>query len=118
MRLLTPPTPQSGDIICFQVATIAPAVAEAGVVAEVGASTPDHEPLLQIPQFFEHVKNRVVVHLHKLPPPQNSHGPGVREKERAVEISMDKRWSYDQVQYYYNRIYSIIILPIYSIIIK
>ena len=57
---------------------------------------PEHEPLLQIPQFFEHVKNRVVVHVHRLPP-QHSHGQGVREKERAMEITMDKRWTYDQV---------------------
>ena len=54
------------------------------------------EQLATIPQFFEHVKNRVIVRVHKLPP-QQVHGQGVREKERAVHIPMDKRWSYDQV---------------------
>ena len=41
-------------------------------------------------------KNRVVVHVHKLPP-QHSHGQGVREKERAMQVAMDKRWTYEQV---------------------
>jgi len=42
------------------------------------------------------VKNRVVVHVHKLPP-QHQHAQGVREKERALQLTMDKRWTYDQV---------------------
>ena len=57
-----------------------------GVVVEVA----EKAPLLTIQSFFDHVKNRVVVHVHKLPPPQH-HGQGVREKERALQISMDKR---------------------------
>ena len=36
----------------------------------------------------------MVVHLHKLPP---QHAQGVREKERALQLTMDKRWTYDQV---------------------
>jgi ubiquitin carboxyl-terminal hydrolase 7 len=34
--------------------------------------------------------------VHKLPPQQH-HGQGVREKERAMQITLDKRMSYDQV---------------------
>mmetsp|Transcript_31351 Transcript_31351/g.95869 ORF Transcript_31351/g.95869 Transcript_31351/m.95869 type:complete len:1166 (-) Transcript_31351:845-4342(-) len=89
---------QSGDIIVFQCApTISPASADTTMLPASGTGdVTEHEPLLQIPQFFEHVKNRVVVHVHRLPP-QHNHGQGVREKERAMEITMDKRWSYDQV---------------------
>jgi ubiquitin carboxyl-terminal hydrolase 7 len=111
---------QSGDILCFQVSPPQPAAAAATDVemvpadgspgATVSTGTPivttgsngvvvhesKREPLLTIPSFFEHVKNRVVVHVHKLPPPQ-SHGQGVREKERAMQVAMDKRWTYDQV---------------------
>jgi len=98
---------QSGDIIVFQSPPEVPtATAEALMAVEspVGESPPTlvtaddtlaHEPLLHSPQFFEHVKNRVVVHVHRLPP-QNQQG-GVREKDRAIELTMDKRWSYDQV---------------------
>jgi len=42
------------------------------------------------------VKNRVIVNVHKLPPQQH-HGQGVREKERAMKITLDRRMSYDQV---------------------
>jgi len=90
---------QSGDIIVFQCALPVAAPTSMAVEPAAGAASsdvPEHEPLLQIPQFFEHVKNRVVVHVHRLPP-QHSHGQGVREKERAMEITMDKRWTYDQV---------------------
>ena len=110
---------QSGDIIVFQCAQPAampppPSVApladvemasadgEGGSVSAAAAAAggvileSEREPLLTIPHFFEHVKNRVVVHVHKLPPQQH-HGQGVREKERALQIAMDKRWSYDQV---------------------
>ena len=42
------------------------------------------------------MKNRVVVNLHKLAP-QQQHAQGVREKERAIQVTMDKRMTYDQV---------------------
>lgn len=90
---------QSGDIIVYQCALSAGAAVPTSMAVETSTGATDvleHEPLLDIPQFFEHVKNRVVVHVHRLPP-QHNHGQGVREKERAMEITMDKRWSYDQV---------------------
>lgn len=100
---------QSGDIIVFQslplpdVALTAEAlmfvespVGEESAPVVTADDSFAHEPLLRIPQFFEHVKNRVVVHVHRLPP-QQMHGQGVREKDRAIELTMDKRWSYDQV---------------------
>jgi len=106
---------QSGDILVFQHArpmvlppppTIAStAIADVDMeVAVDGMDKPttnlvlesERDPLLTIPAFFEHVKNRVVVHVHKLPPQQH-HGQGVRQKERAIQIAMDKRWTYDQV---------------------
>ena len=56
-----------------------------------------HEPLLRIPQFFTFVKNRVTVYAHRLPP-QHPHGQGgVREKDPAHELTMDKTWTYEQV---------------------
>jgi ubiquitin carboxyl-terminal hydrolase 7 len=90
---------QSGDIVVYQCALSEAAAAPSSMAVEPSTGATDvleHEPLLEIPQFFEHVKNRVVVHVHRLPP-QHNHGQGVREKERAMEITMDKRWSYDQV---------------------
>jgi len=90
---------QSGDIIVFQTTLPAGAVTTTDMVVEPAPDTPgvpEHQPLLGIQHFFEHVKNRVVVHVHRLPP-QGNHGQGVREKERAMEITMDKRWSYSQV---------------------
>ena len=106
---------QSGDILVFQAARPMvppppPTVASTAVadvdMGDAGASAgnpprnmvleSERDPLLTIPTFFEHVKNRVVVHVHKLPPQQH-HGQGVREKERAIQIAMDKRWTYDQV---------------------
>ena len=102
---------QSGDILVFQ--THPPPSSRTTPSADVEmvpadsppaiAGTPagtlqtEHEPLLHIPQFFEHVKNRVVVQAHKLPPPQQHGQVGVREKERCLAIAMDKRWTYDQV---------------------
>lgn len=99
---------QSGDILCFQTHPpphIAPGVpgGDLEMTPADGAARTDavreceREPLLSIPQFFEHVKNRAVVHLHKLPAQQHHGNVGVREKERALQIAMDKRWSYDQV---------------------
>ena len=64
--------------------------------ATAPAEGEEHEPLLKIPAFFERVKNRVVVNIHKLPPQQH-HGQGVREKERAMQLTLDKRMTYDQV---------------------
>jgi ubiquitin carboxyl-terminal hydrolase 7 len=101
---------QSGDIIVFQTLplpqlTKAPLplpapdaeMAEQDPAMAAGASGEiEHEPLIGIQQFFEHVKNRVVVSVHRLPP-QQQHAQGVREKERALQLTMDKRWSYDQV---------------------
>ena len=108
---------QSGDILCFQTDPPQPPPASTADVemvpadgATVATGAPilstgtggvvihesKREPLLTIPTFFEHVKNRVVVHVHKLPP-QHSHGQGVREKERAMQVAMDKRWTYEQV---------------------
>jgi ubiquitin carboxyl-terminal hydrolase 7 len=84
---------QSGDIIVYQTLPLPDIVAPAAG-AEVDGE--DHEPLLKIPAFFERVKNRVVVNVHKLPPQQH-HGQGVREKERAMQITLDKRMTYDQV---------------------
>mmetsp|Transcript_41401 Transcript_41401/g.100498 ORF Transcript_41401/g.100498 Transcript_41401/m.100498 type:complete len:1169 (+) Transcript_41401:70-3576(+) len=92
---------QSGDIIVFQTLPL-PQVSRraqpnAMVTDEiVPTADTEHEPLVDIQQFFEHVKNRVVVHVHKLPP-QHQHAQGVREKERALQLTMDKRWTYDQV---------------------
>ena len=87
---------QSGDIIVFQTLPLPePAAAAAMDVVETTAA-PDHGPLLKIPAFFERVKNRVVVNIHKLPPQQH-HGQGVREKERAMQLTLDKRMSYDHV---------------------
>ena len=43
------------------------------------------------------MKNRVVVHVHKLSPSHSHAEQGVREKERAVQITMDRRWTYDLV---------------------
>ena len=106
---------QSGDIVVYQ-RSLGPAapVAQAtgatewageapmavdageGAAAVVVARQLTHDPLREIPQFFEHVKNRVIVHVHRLPA-QNAAGQGVREKERALELTMDKRWNYDQV---------------------
>ena len=90
---------QSGDIIVFQTLPLpspsagsssnAPMATDGGALSET-----EHEPLVGIQQFFEHVKNRVVVQVHKLPPQQQQ---GVREKERALQLTMDKRWTYDQV---------------------
>ena len=104
---------QSGDILVFQTHPPQPPPAtpanDVEMVPVDGAPPPsstavakvhdsEHEPLLQIPQFFEHVKNRVVVHVHKLPPQQlHNREVGVREKERAMLIAMDKRWAYDAV---------------------
>jgi ubiquitin carboxyl-terminal hydrolase 7 len=90
---------QSGDILVFQCALQTGAAVPTSMAVDSSTGATDvleHEPLREIPHFFEHVKNRVVVHVHRLPPPHN-HGQGVREKERAMEITMDKRWSYDQV---------------------
>jgi len=93
---------QSGDIIVFQTLPLPqlPKRAIPTPMATDGAAAApadfEHEPLIGIQQFFEHVKNRVVVHVHKLPP-QHQHAQGVREKERALQLTMDKRWSYDQV---------------------
>ena len=84
---------QSGDIIVFQTLPLPaapPPPADAADADEPAA------PLTTIPQFFEHVKNRVVVNLHKLAP-QQQHAQGVREKERAIQVTMDKRMTYDQV---------------------
>jgi len=86
---------QSGDIIVYQTLPL-PGREASGTGAEVTADDEDHEPLLKVPAFFERVKNRVVVNVHKLPPQQH-HGQGVREKERAMQITLDKRMSYDQV---------------------
>jgi len=86
---------QSGDIIVYQTLPLPDSVAP-GTGTKVAFSDEDHEPLLKVPAFFERVKNRVVVHVHKLPP-QHHHGQGVREKERAMQITLDKRMSYDQV---------------------
>jgi len=86
---------QSGDIIVYQTLPLPDSVAP-GTGTGVAFSDEDHEPLLKVPAFFERVKNRVVVHVHKLPP-QHHHGQGVREKERAMQITLDKRMSYDQV---------------------
>jgi len=87
---------QSGDIIVFQAVPLpAELLLEPAAMATTDADAFTHEPLQAIPQFFEHVKNRVNVHVHRLPPQQ--HSQGVREKEPALEIAMDKRWSYDQV---------------------
>jgi len=87
---------QSGDIIVFQAMPL-PTPREIIVFqATTTSSSFAHEPLLRIPQFFEHVKNRVNVHVHRLPP-QQPNGGGVREKDRALEMTMDKRWPYDQV---------------------
>ena len=72
---------QSGDIIVFQTLPLPePAAAPAvDVVATTAAPDgEDHEPLLKIPAFFERVKNRVVVNIHKLPPQQHN-GQGVRD---------------------------------------
>ena len=86
---------QSGDIIVYQTLPL-PDSAAPGTRTKVTADDEDHEPLLKVPAFFERVKNRVVVNVHKLPPQQH-HGQGVREKERAMQITLDKRMSYDQV---------------------
>jgi len=100
---------QSGDILVFQSHPPQPPPATpptdvemtpvdgASPTAATAVRETAHEPLLLIPQFFEHVKNRVVVHVHKLPPQQHHGQVGVREKERAMPIAMDKRWTYDQV---------------------
>ena len=103
---------QSGDILVFQTLPPQPppppAAADVEMVpAESAATSPTsnnnpvhdsaHEPLLHIPQFFEHVKNRAVVHVHKLPPQQHHGQLDVRQKERSLPIAMDKRWTYDQV---------------------
>jgi len=112
---------QSGDILVYQLARpmvppppvpaavpadvdMAEGSGDGAVVATGAAKSPprnvvlesERDPLLTISQFFEHVKNRVVVHVRKLPP-QQQRGQGVREKERAIQIAMDKRWTYDQV---------------------
>ena len=86
---------QSGDIIVYQTLPL-PDAAALSTSTKVTADDADHEPLLKVPAFFERVKNRVVVNVHKLPPQQH-HGQGVREKERAMQITLDKRMSYDQV---------------------
>ena len=86
---------QSGDIIVYQTLPL-PDAAAPSTKTKVTADDVDHEPLLKVPAFFERVKNRVVVNVHKLPPQQH-HGQGVREKERAMQITLDKRMSYDQV---------------------
>lgn len=88
---------QSGDIIVFQTLPYPQLPRRVQGMVTDGASPAadtEHEPLITIHQFFEHVKNRVVVHVHKLPP---QHHQGVREKERALQLTMDKRWTYDQV---------------------
>ena len=99
---------QSGDILVFQtlplpepsamrspMAVDGPAAAPGaeGADAAAAAAAAEHPPLRTIPDFFEHVKNRVVVHVHRLPP-QQPHGQGVREKDRALELTMDKRYIY------------------------
>jgi len=69
---------QSGDILVFQTSPPQPPPATPAADVEmvpvdgaaggaVAVRETEHEPLLHIPQFFEHVKNRVVVQLHKLP---------------------------------------------------
>jgi len=105
---------QSGDIIVFQIAPSSglpplPASDVEMLTTEDDMSTTldrtptlpavlemEREPLATIPSFFEHVKNRVVVHVRTLPPQQH-HGQGVCEKARALQIAMDKRWTYNQV---------------------
>jgi len=89
---------QSGDIIVFQALPVPELPARDLALDAGGSAAPadplQHEPLLLIPQFFEHVKNRVNVHVHRLPA---TGGQGIREKDAALELTMDKRWTYDQV---------------------
>ena len=96
---------QSGDIIVFQLAQ--PVMATVNSAASAGGPRDDvpppstvlellnsefgqRAPLLTIPQFFQHVKGLVVVHLHDWWNPPYS-------VKKCLKIAMDMQWSYEKV---------------------